>query len=155
MFDSLSIKDSRPVAFLKTAILIFLALFLLIGMASSHRAYFQVRSLELHADPTLRTGTTIQTTVISSGRTYVDVQIELVQEGHSQTLAVQCVPGNEYAFFDPRTQQASLAVVLTPEIIARFKAGPAQLRAAARGRSQWTRVPPPVVRELDVEIKRE
>jgi hypothetical protein len=155
MFDSLSVKDSRPMAFLKKAVLIFLVVFLLIGIVSSHRAYFQVRGLELHAERLLHNGSTIQTTVISSGRTYVDVQIELRQGAHSETLAVQRVPGNEYGFFDPRTQQASQTVALTPEILARFAAGPAQLRATAHGHSQWTRVPPPVVRELDVVIERE
>jgi hypothetical protein len=155
MFDSLPVKDSRPMAFLRKAVLIFLGLFLIIGIVSSHRAYFQVRSLELHAEQILHGGSTIQTKVVSSGRTYVDVQLELRQGSHSETLAMQRVPDNEYAFFDPRTQRASQTVTLTPEILARFEAGRAQLRATAHGHSQWTRVPPPVVREIDVEIVRE
>ncbi|MBC7912097.1 MAG: hypothetical protein H7Y30_16435 [Pyrinomonadaceae bacterium] len=155
MFDSLPVKDSRPMAFLRKAVLIFLGLFLIIGIMSSHRAYYQVRSLELHAEGILHSGSTIQTTVASSGRTYVDVQLELRQGTHSETLAMQRAPGNEYGFFDPRTQRASLEVTLTPEILSRFEAGRAQLRATAYGHSQWTRVPPPVVRELDVEIERE
>jgi hypothetical protein len=155
MFDELSVKDSRPMAFLKKAILIFLAVFILIGIVSSHRAYFQLRSLELHVEPVLHRGSSIQTTVVSSGRTYADVQLELMQGLYSETLAVQRVQANKYGFFDPRTQRASLTVVLTPEILARFEAGPAQLRATARGRSQWTRVPPPLVRTLDIMIERE
>lgn len=93
--------------------------------------------------------------MISSGRTYADVRLELRQGVHSETLAMQTVPGNEYGFFDPRTQRASQTVMLTPELLSRFAAGAAQLRATAHGRSQWTRTPPPVVRELDVEIERE
>ena len=155
MFDSLSVKESRPMAFLKRVIQIFLALFLITGIVSAHRAYFQVRSLELHAERVLHSGSSVQTMVVSSGRTYVDVQLELVQSSHSETLAVQRVPGNEYGFFDPRTQRATQMVLLTPEMLARFEAGPAQLRATAHGHSQWTRVPPPVVSQLDIEIEHE
>ncbi len=155
MFDSLSVKDSRPMAFLKKAVLVFLGLFLIIGIVSAHRAYFQVRSLELQAERILHSGSTIQSTVVSSGRTYADVRLELRQGSHSETLAMQTVPGNEYGFFDPRTQRASQTVTLTPEILSRFEAGAAQLRVTAHGRSQWTRVPPPVVRELDIVIERE
>ncbi|HVG31669.1 MAG TPA: hypothetical protein VM911_01255 [Pyrinomonadaceae bacterium] len=142
-------------ASLKKAILIFLAAFMLIGMVSSHRAYFQVRSLELHVDPVLRRGSSIEANVVSSGRTYADVELELRQGLYSERLAVQRVPANEYGFFDPRTQRALLSVVLTPEILSRFESGSAKLRATAHGRSQWTRVPPPVVRELDIRIERE
>lgn len=156
MFDTPSIKDARSIAVLKKAMLVCLAVFLVIGIISSHRAYFQVRSLELQAaERILHSGSTIETKVVSSGRTYVDVQVEMIQGRHSETLAVQRVPSNEYGFLDPRTQQASLAVSLTPEILARFQSGAAQVRATAFGHSQWTRTPPPVVRELAVEIQHE
>lgn len=153
MFDSLPVKESRPMAFLKRAIIIFLGVFLIIGLVSSHRAYYQVRSLELHVEHNLHSGSTIQTSVVSSGRTYVDVQIELSQSSHSETLSVQRVPGNEYGFLDPRTQQASQTLTLSPEMLARFESGPARVRATAYGHSQWMRVPPPVVREIDIKIE--
>ncbi|HEY0543766.1 MAG TPA: hypothetical protein VGC91_00070 [Pyrinomonadaceae bacterium] len=155
MFDNLSVKDPRPLAWLKRALAVFFAGFVIIGIISSHRAYFQVRSLELHSERELRAGSVIQTTVVSSGRTYVDVQLELRQGIQSETLGTERVMDNKYAFFDPRTQQGSLVVVITPEILARFHAGAAELRATAFGHSQWMRVPPPVVRQLDVEIRGE
>jgi hypothetical protein len=153
MFESLPSTESRAIAILKKAIFVFLAAFLLIGMVSAHRAYFQVRSLDLYADPVLHNGSLIKTDVVSSGRTYGDVKIELIQGQHAETLADQLVPANELGFFDPRKQRASQSVVLTREILGRFQTGPARLRATANGRSQWTRVPPPVVREIEVKIE--
>ncbi len=156
MFESLSLQDARPVAVMKKAAVIPLALFLVTGLVSAHRAYYQVRSLELQvADAVLREGSLIQFEVAGSGRTTLDVRLELVQGGHSETLAVRRVRGNDWAFFDPRPTRASQSVVLTPELLARFADGAATVRATATGRPQWTRLPPPTVRESAVEIRRE
>jgi hypothetical protein len=73
--------------------------------------------------------------------------------GYRLFFPVQQVPKNEYAFFDPRPRRASQNVVLTPEVLARFQPGPGRLRGIATGRAQWSRVPPPVVKELAVEIQ--
>lgn len=155
MFDSLSIQDARPIALLKKSALIMLALFLTTGIVSGYRAYYQVRSLELQmTEPVLSNGSVIQIAVVGSGRTTIDVQLELIQGTHSETLARQHVPGNEWAFFDPRPTRASQRVVVTPEHLARFTTGVATVRTTATGRPQWTRLPPPTVRELAVEIKR-
>lgn len=153
MFDNLTVKDPRPIVWLKRVLAFLLVCFLIIGIISSHRAYFQVRSLELHSERELRAGSVIETTVVSSGRTYVDVQLELRQGIQTETLGTLRVLGNEYGFFDPRTQTGTLKVVVTPEMRARFHAGVAELRATAFGHSQWMRVPPPVVRELEVSIQ--
>lgn len=156
MFDHLSARDPLPLALLKKALLFLLALFLIIGLISSHRAYFQVRSLDLYvSEPTLHNGSDIRAAVVSSGRTYVDLKLELIQGAHTETLGTQRVLSNEYGFLDPRTQKATLTITLTPDTLARFQSGPAQLRATAYGHSQWTRTPPPVVREQALEIKAE
>jgi hypothetical protein len=153
LFDTPAVSDARPIALLKKAIVIVAVVFLGIGVISSHRAYYQVRKVELTStDRVLRNGTVIQGFVVTSGRTDADLQIELIQAGHRQILATRHVTGNDFAFFDPRTQHASLSIVVTPEMISNFEAGLATVRATAFGRSQWTRVPPPVVREMEVEI---
>jgi hypothetical protein len=155
MFDTPVLSDARPIAFLKKAIFVLAIAFLLIGVISSHRAYYQVRELELTAsDGILNNGSVIQSSVVTSGRTYVDLQIELTQGSHSEMLAARRVPANEYGFFDPRKQHASITVTLTPEILSQFQSGPATVRATAFGHPQWTRVPPPVIREVAVEIQR-
>jgi hypothetical protein len=156
MFDSLPSRDARPIALMKRAGLLLLALCFVTALLSGHRAYYQVRSLELQLPgPTLHNGSVIHVEVAGSGRTTLDVRVELIQGGHSETLAVQQVRGNDWAAFDPRPRKASQNVVLTPEQLARFLPGPATVRATATGRPQWLRLPPPTVREAAVEIERE
>jgi hypothetical protein len=156
MFDSLAARESRPLAVLKRAALVLLALCAVTAVASGYRAYYQVRSLELRlSEPALREGSVIRAEVSGSGRTTIDVRLELMQGGHCETLAVWRVPGNEWAAFDPRPTEASHGVVLTPEHLARFQSGAAKVRATATGRPQWMRLPPPTVRETEVEILRD
>ena len=49
MFDELTIQDARPIRLLKRLFVFVIVALLMIGAVSSHRAYFQVRSLELNA----------------------------------------------------------------------------------------------------------
>ena len=153
MFDELTVHDARPILWLKRLFVFVIVALLVIGAVSSHRAYFQVRSLELNAPHTLAAGSVVNTSVVGSGRTQVDVEVDLIQGTHSERLQHLHLTGNNLAFFDPRTQHGSDSVTLTSEILSRFQPGPARLRAVATGREQWTRLPPPTVRELEVEIK--
>ena len=153
MFDTLTIKDARPIAWLKRAIVAVFAALLVIGGVSAHRAYFQVRSLEVKAPQSLVDGSVVEVTVVCSGRNRVDVQAELIQGEHSGALLNFRVPGNDLAFFDPRAQHATQTTVLTNETLSRFQPGAAILRVVATGRPQWGRRPPPTVRELAVTIQ--
>lgn len=153
MFDELTIQDARPILWLKRLFAFVVVALLLIGAVSSHRAYFQVRSLELSAPHALAVGSVVKASVVGSGRTQVDVDVELIQGTHSERLMHLHLTGNELAFFDPRTQPGSDSVVLTSEMLSKFEPGAARLRAVASGREQWTRLPPPTVREIEVEIK--
>ena len=155
MFDTLTIRDARPILWLKRAFLAVIVALLAIGMVSSHRAYFQVRSLELNAPHLLTSGSVVQTSVVSSGRTTVDVEVELIQSTHSEKLLKLQLRGNELGFFDPRSRHDSDSVTLTPEILSQFQPGAARLRSVATGRHQWFRLPPPTVRELDVLIQKQ
>ena len=49
MFDELTIHDARPILWLKRFFVLVIVLLLVNGAVASHRAYFQVRSLELNA----------------------------------------------------------------------------------------------------------
>lgn len=153
MFDELAIHDARPIRWLKRLFVVVIVLLLVTGAVSSHRAYFQVRNLDLTAPHTLTVGSVINTSVVGSGRTQVDVEVDLIQGTYSERILRLHLTGNNLAFFDPRTQHGSDNVALTSEILSSFQPGPAHLRAVAIGREQWTRLPPPTVRELDVEIK--
>lgn len=152
MFDTLTIRDARPILWLKRVFMFTIAALLAIGAMSSYRAYVQVRSLELDTPRLLSPGAVVSTSVVGSGRTIVDVQVDLIQGTHSERLLKLRLPGNDLAFFDPRTQTASETLTLTPEMLARFQPGAARLRAVATGRHQWFRLPPPTVREIEVEV---
>ena len=155
MFDGLSPRDSRSVFLMKRAVLLLVALCLVTAAASGYRAYYQVYGLELElTEATLREGSSVRVEATGSGRTTIDVKVELIQDSRSETLATQQTRGNDWASFDPRPRRASQTVVLTSEQLARFRNGPATLRATATGRPQWMRLPPPTVRETAVEIRR-
>ena len=155
MFDELTIHDARPILWLKRLFVIVIVLLLVIGAVSSHRAYFQVRSLELTAPHVLSAGSVVNASVVGSGRTMVDVDVDLIQGTHSERLLHIHLTGNELGFFDPRTQHGSNSLALTSSTLSKFQRGPARIRAVATGREQWTRLPPPTVRELEVEIQPE
>src|SRR6185295_5023268 len=95
------------ILWLKRAFVAVIVALLAIGIVSSHRAYFQVRSLELNAPQLLSDGSVVQTSVVSSGRTTVDVEVELIQGSHSEKLLKLRVRGNELGFFDPRAQHGT------------------------------------------------
>ena len=153
MFDSLAIRDARPIAWLKRGIVAVFAALLVIGGLSAHRAYFQVRSLDLNAPRVLTDGSVVEVAVVCSGRNEVDVEAELIQGDHSEKLFHIRVTGNNLAFFDPRAQHASRSAVLTNETLMSFQSGSARLRVVATGRPQWGRTPPPTIRELAVTIQ--
>ena len=153
MFDSLTIQDAKPIAWLKHVFAFLIVALLAIGAVSSYRAWVQVRSLELNASRALSAGSIVETAVVGSGRTMVDVEVDLIQGEHSERLIFLHLRGNEMGFFDPRTRNASGSATLTQETLSRFQPGRARLRAVATGRHQWTRLPPPTVREVEVEIR--
>ncbi|HET6976728.1 MAG TPA: hypothetical protein VFI24_10425 [Pyrinomonadaceae bacterium] len=154
MFDNPAIRDVWPILWLKRVFVAVIVALLVIGAVSSHRAYFQVRNLELNAPDSLTNGSVVETSVVSSGRTTVDVEVDLIQGTHSERLLNLRLHGNELGFFDPRTRHASDSIRLTPEILSKFQTGAAQLRAVATGRHQWFRLPPPTVREFQVVIQK-
>lgn len=154
LFESRPFEDSHSVVVVKRAFLVVLAVCCLVAAMSGQRAYFQIRDFDIHSsERVLRAGSRVQTSIVTSGRAFADVRLEMIQGARSETLAVQQVAKNDYALIDPRRQRASLTVTLTPGLLARFRTGSARLRATATGRAQWLRVPPPEVRELGVEIE--
>ena len=153
MFESLTIREARSMILLRRAMKLALGAYLIIGLMAGYRAWFQVKALDLQStDSILRRGATIETAVVTYARVPVEVRLELIQGMHAETLAVQQVPKNSWAFLDPRTRKASQRAVLTDDVLARFETGEAQLRATATGRPQLAHLPPPLVREVVVEI---
>lgn len=154
MFEPRAIPEAKPLTFLRRATVVFLVAFLSIGAVSTYRAWVQVRHLELRSDPVLRSGSLVETDVVSSARNGIAVRLELVQGAHTETLDVLRLRGNEFGFFDPRSKQAGQRVSLTADHLARFEPGEAILRATGTGGPEWGRTPPPVVREMKVLISK-
>ena len=146
-------ESSRSLRVLFWVVLPFAAAHVILATISGYRAIVQVYGVELSTDaPTLRPGSTIAVAVATSGRATVDAELELIQPTHAETLAVIIVRDHTNASYDPRPIHADRRVILTSEQLARFHPGPARLRVTANGRSQWLRVPPPVIREQAVAI---
>jgi hypothetical protein len=155
MFESLTIDEARPLVHLRRGIVVLLAVCFVTATCSGYRAYHQVRSLELHvSSSTLGADAVVETTVVTSGRTDVDVSVELVQGQRAVTLGTRHVPGNDWASIDPSSPRATHRVVVTRETLARFASGSAVVRATATGRPLWLRLPPPTVREVVAELDR-
>ena len=108
MFETDTIRDTRPILWLKRLFVLVIVTLLAIGAMSSYRAYVQVKSLELNAPRLLTPGAVVQTSVVSSGRAMVDVTVDLIQGAHSERLLKLHLPGNKLGFFDPRTQTAAI-----------------------------------------------
>jgi hypothetical protein len=153
MFDSLTIKDAWPLAWVKRGMVATIVALLVIGAISSHRAYFQVRSLDVKVPPQLTDGSLVEVATVCSGRNMVDVEAELIQGDHSEELFNFRVPGNNLAFFDPRPQRRTYIAILNEQSLMNFQPGAARLRVVANGRPAWGRTPPPTVRELDVTVR--
>lgn len=156
MFESTAaIRDARAIAWVKRACLIVVSVYLVIGMIAAFRALVQVRSVEIQTPDVLRTGAEVSATVVSYARVPLDARIELVQDGHSEIIAVQNVPDNEWALLDPRTSESSMTTSLTPDVFQRFTEGNAIVRATVIRRQQLGRHPAPVVTERVVSIRRD
>lgn len=125
---------------------------ILIGGWSVDRAWKQVRDLELASSPTVGVGSSPRIDVVTSGRAPVTVVLTLAQGTRTDTIAVQTIGAHRDAFWDPTFISRRFYPRLTTTQMSRFEAGAAVLRAEARGRPQWLREPPPVVREVAVTL---
>ena len=153
MFETRVIPEASPLKLLRRTTVAFVLAFLCIGAVSTYRAWVQVQYLELRSsESTLRRGSIVETVVVNSARTTIAVRLELIQGTHAETLDVLELRGNEFGFFNPRSKQAGQKITLTANHLASFQPGEAVLRATGTGRPQWGRTPPPVIREMNVQI---
>ena len=137
----------------KRACVMVAGVYLVIGMIAAYRALVQVHSLEIQSAEVLEAGSEVKATLVSYARVPLAWRIELIQDGHSEVIAVQRVPKNEWALLDPRPRESTQTVVLTDDILGRFTEGKAIVRATVDRRQQLGRHPPPVVREQVVGLR--
>ena len=111
---------------------------------SGYRAVTQVYRASIATDsPELREGSRIAADIVTAGRTYIDVTIQLEQSGRSAILATRVVPENDSFFYDFRPKRAHFDVSVTDSMLAGFSSGPATLTVTATGHPQWLYLPPP------------
>ena len=153
MFEALAIKDTRGIALVKRVCLIVISVYFVIGMIALYRALVQVHRVELNAAAPLRDDSAISATVLSYGRTPVDLRLELVQQTHTETLATKQLAKNDWALLDFRIRKFTETVVLPRDVLDKFADGKAVVRATVTGRLQLGHMPAPIAREQDVEIQ--
>ena len=130
-----------------------LVTYVLPGLFSSYRAWVQIRSLDLIVPSReLRIGDTVRVNTVSWARTWVDVDLVLMQGNRVDTLAIHEIAKNHNASIDPRWRRDSIIVVLTAPVLERYNPGTATFRAHAIGGPQWLRTPPPLIRESQVQL---
>lgn len=87
LFTELEIPERRGLVILRRAIFVVVVFHLLVGLVSSYRAWFQVHSVEIKAsENVVHEGSSLQTSVVSYGRTPVGVSLELIQGGRVVSL---------------------------------------------------------------------
>jgi len=152
-FSQRASSGGRAVKVVQRVLIIIGLMYAALGVWSAYSAWVQVRKLDVTvASPNLRAGMPAIVHVVSSGRTFVTVRLELSQGTHTETLAELRVAPNHWSVFDPRARPATMTPSFTTEFLARFRPGPAVLRAIGTGGPQWTRTPPPVIQEIPVVV---
>ena len=140
----------------RSVIAVALVTYIIPGLFSSYRAWVQVHSLDLSVPRReIQSGDTVRVNTISWARTYVYVDLLLVQGAHAETLAVHEIPKNHNPSIDPRWRRDSINLVLTDALLRGFNPGPAKIHVSAEGGPQWLRTPPPLIREAAVQLSRE
>ncbi|MGH7621545.1 MAG: hypothetical protein ACREMU_04330, partial [Gemmatimonadaceae bacterium] len=129
------------------------AVHILLATISGYRAVWQIHRVQLYApERTLHAGSLIGFSYVSTARVPSDAELVLIQGAQHVSVAATSLAANVNPSYDPRTKTASVHATLTPELLANFHAGPATLRVTAYGNMQWLRTPPPVVKELSVQL---
>ena len=152
MFDMRPVRPARPIALLRRTGQAMLVILVPLALASGYRAWVQVFALEFQPTAPLTEGAVVTAAVTTSGRTRVDVTLELVQDGRVLLLAEQQVPSNFDGALDPRPRHAVVNGVITRQTWNTLHPGPATLKVVATGRPQFLRLPPPETRVLDVIV---
>lgn len=153
LFNERLTREPRALWLVKRTIVIVVGVHACLALVSGYRAIVQIYRVRIDAPARpLAAGATVHVSVVTSGRTYAHVRLELVQEGRATLLGLRDVPRNRDGAYDPLPQRASLDVVLSAGQLSHVRPGSAVLRATAVGARQWLRVPPPTVREAPVVI---
>lgn len=125
-----------------------------LAAVSGYRAIVQVYRVAIESSSlNLTTGSPVTARIVTSGRTFVNAKLELIQRGQAATIASVLVRENDFFFYDPRPHREAFVALVPRDVFTRFKPGTAVLRLTAAGRSQLLRVPPPKVQEMQIHLR--
>lgn len=154
MFDDRLSREWIGFTILRRATIAVAIVHFSLAAVSGYRAVVQIYSASLVTDgSTLHEGSRIAAKVVTAGRTWVDVTVDLNQRGKRASLGKMRVDSNDSFFYDFRPKRARLDLVVSREMLTGFARGPASLRVTAEGRSQWLRIPPPKIDEVPVTLE--
>ena len=146
-------RESRIVLNVRRAMIALVCIYGVFFWWSMYRRIWQVLRIEAHASSlVLVPGSTVGYDVITSGEVPNQIRLELVQGTQREILHDERGAVPKVRSLDPRVYRYTPTVVITPEILARFRPGPATLRVTGFGAQKLLRTPAPRVRELQVKL---
>ena len=146
-------RESRVVLWVRRAVIAIACIHLVFFCWSIYRRIWQVQHIEVLATSTvLVSGAVVGYDVITSGEVPNRIRLELVQGATREILLEQRARVNSVSAYDPRIFRYTPSVTITPELLSRFRPGPATLRVTAFGGQKLLRIPAPRVRELQVRL---
>jgi len=112
-------------------------------------------AISIDADlPGIGKRTPVHVRIEEPARGLGDVRIEFVQGERVELLSARShVPLPPWQFWGERQQSDVFDLEVGSRTLKKLKEGPATIRVTANRASSWLRYPPPVVRELTLEVK--
>ena len=146
--------ESRVVAWIRRGTIAIACIYAVSFSWSIYRRINQILRIEVNATSlVLAPGARVGYDVITSGEVQNRIRLELVQGERSELLHEQRASVNGISGLDPRVFRYTATVAISPELLARFRPGPATLRVTGFGGQKLLRTPAPRVRELQVRLQ--
>jgi hypothetical protein len=145
--------EPRVFRWLRRFTIVTLCIHLALFWWSIYRRIWQVQRIELVAPATvLVPPVTVGYDVITSGEVQNLIRLELIQGDQHEVLLEQRAKTNRISAYDPRLFRNTPRVTIGPELLSRFRAGPATLRLTVFGGQKLLHTPAPRLREIQVRL---
>ena len=146
-------NEPRVFRWLRRFAITTLCIHLALSCWSLYRRIWQVQRIELLASASvLAPSAMVGYDVVTSGEVQNLIRLELVQGAQREILLEHRAGRNRISAYDPRLFRYTPKVTIGPEVLSRFRAGPAALRLTVFGGQKLLHTPVPRVRELQVSL---
>ena len=152
--DAMARRESRAVLWVRRGVIAIACIYVVPFSWSIYRRINQILRIEAHTTSlVLAPGSAVGYDVVTSGEVQNRIRLELVQGAHTELLHEQRASVNRISGLDPRVFRYRQTVTITPDLLARFRPGPATLRVTGFGGQKLLRIPAPRVRERQVRLQ--